>query len=400
MAWRIHDSVIRGELDNRTKGIVRGRLWLHALAEPITLELAGNAHADLAGCLLRFQNPVSTNPLRPDATFAALQRGTVGDLTASRKVRVFDIPFEQAYDLIKRGEKPPEHWANCLYLEWFSSASGRVVIEGVDWRLDISPAEWRLTAEDEQQRRRDAENGWAGFAQQLDEAVEAHRHESPENLQDWDEFDWEKSLRESDARTNKYAELLDKYGDSPNADELIAKEMGWDQDPDAVDGPEDRIWDVDEFNRICQESTGAPAPPDPLTEGVDWIRTAEGDIRHPLQDRCFRSALELWRECKARGLTKSDDPDLWQLLNEFQITGAKLAGALNGLAQGRGVNEAGLIVASLKRALAHLHAAQSGLQKLATKPLLQASTLGRTRKELFEIREGILALMKRFRAAD
>jgi hypothetical protein len=28
MAWRIHDSVIRGEIDNRAKGAVRGKLWL------------------------------------------------------------------------------------------------------------------------------------------------------------------------------------------------------------------------------------------------------------------------------------------------------------------------------------------------------------------------------------
>ena len=48
MAWRIQDSVIRGEIDNRTKGIVRGRLWLHGIVEPIVLELTGNAHADLA----------------------------------------------------------------------------------------------------------------------------------------------------------------------------------------------------------------------------------------------------------------------------------------------------------------------------------------------------------------
>ena len=28
MAFRIHDSVVRGEVDNRVKGIVRGRIWL------------------------------------------------------------------------------------------------------------------------------------------------------------------------------------------------------------------------------------------------------------------------------------------------------------------------------------------------------------------------------------
>ena len=31
MAWRIHDSVQRGEVDNRERGIVRGRIWLRGM---------------------------------------------------------------------------------------------------------------------------------------------------------------------------------------------------------------------------------------------------------------------------------------------------------------------------------------------------------------------------------
>ena len=58
MAFRIHDSVVRGQIDNRVKGIVRGKVWLENRAEPLTLELKGNAHRDLAGCLLTFTNPL------------------------------------------------------------------------------------------------------------------------------------------------------------------------------------------------------------------------------------------------------------------------------------------------------------------------------------------------------
>ena len=63
MAWRIHDSVQRGEIDNRERGVVRGKVWLHGLAEPVALELKGNACPDLAGCLLTFENPGKTVPL-------------------------------------------------------------------------------------------------------------------------------------------------------------------------------------------------------------------------------------------------------------------------------------------------------------------------------------------------
>src|SRR5437868_3398408 len=115
MAFRIHDSVVRGEIDNRVKGIVRGKIWVEGRAEPVTLELKGNAHPDLAGCLLTF-----TNPSKPIAhphldNLASVQRGVAGDLTAARKVRVFDLPVEDAYAMLKRKEKPPEHLANSLY---------------------------------------------------------------------------------------------------------------------------------------------------------------------------------------------------------------------------------------------------------------------------------------------
>jgi hypothetical protein len=39
MVFRIHDSVTRGEMDNRAKGLVRGKIWVAGRAEPIVLEL-------------------------------------------------------------------------------------------------------------------------------------------------------------------------------------------------------------------------------------------------------------------------------------------------------------------------------------------------------------------------
>ena len=36
MAFRIHDSVVRGEIDNRVKGMVRGKIWVEGRAEPVS----------------------------------------------------------------------------------------------------------------------------------------------------------------------------------------------------------------------------------------------------------------------------------------------------------------------------------------------------------------------------
>src|SRR5436190_9826077 len=189
MAWRIHDHVIRGVIDNRIKGRVNGELWLDGFDAPLKLELNGNACADLAGCLLEFKNPQKTFPMTREARLNPEQRGAIGDLTASRKVRVFMIATEVAFDMLKRGEKPPERMANSLYLEWFSEANGRVVVESADYELTISPPEWRLTPDDEKQRGQDAQSGWTGFVQQLDEALAQHQRGQKDPAADWDEHD-------------------------------------------------------------------------------------------------------------------------------------------------------------------------------------------------------------------
>jgi hypothetical protein len=389
MAWRIQDSVIRGEIDNRMKGRVRGRLWLDGLAEPVKLELEGNACADLAGCRLKFRNPLKTIPMRKDATMNPLQQGQIGDLTASRKVRVFDVPLEEAFAMIDRGEKPPEHMANSLYLEWFSEANGRVVIESADYELEISAPEWRMTAKEDDARARQAAEGFGFFLQRLTEAVEKHQRGQKDPEAEWDEHDYEKFLRESDARTDKYMELQEKYGDSDEAEAKIAKEMGWDRELSPEEEARRREW-IEEVNAAAEAALDEPEPePDPATEGKDWIRTENGDLAHPLQHRCFESAVKFWHACDELGLKEDGDDDLNEFIFEFQTTGAKLAGALNSIARDGGVRDAAFTVAYLKRALGHLHKSQAGLEAVAPKNLLPEPLLAEARKDLFEIRESI-----------
>jgi len=396
MAFRIHDSVVRGEIDNRVKGIVRGKIWVEGRAEPVILELKGNAWPDLAGCLLTFTNPQERFPHPHLDSLDPVQRGSIGDLTASRKVRVFDVPLEKALEMIRRKEKPPEHMANSLYLEWFSEANGRVVIESADYELTISAPEWRMTPEEDAERARQAAAGMDDFMRKLTEAIEQQERGQKHPDEEWNEHDYEKFLKESDARTDKYMELLDQYGDSAEAEAKIAKEMGW-LDEDQTDDGQERM-SIEEINAICEAGANQPPPePDPQREGIDWVRTEDGDLRHPLQHRCFESAMKFWHQADELGLDKSADKDLGQFIFEFQTTGAKLAGALNGIARGAGFTDAAFTVAYLKRALDHLHKSQAGLEAVAPRKLLPETMVAEARKEMFEIREGILHLMDELR---
>ena len=51
MAFRIHDSVVRGEIDNRVKSVVRGKVWLENRAEPLTLIGLVDGHVGRQGRL-------------------------------------------------------------------------------------------------------------------------------------------------------------------------------------------------------------------------------------------------------------------------------------------------------------------------------------------------------------
>lgn len=398
MAFRIHDSVVRGEIDNRVKGTVRGRIWLAGGAAPLELLLAGDAHPDLAGCLLTFVNPRPQPNPRDLADLHPEQHGTIGDLTASRKVRVPAVPMEEFLNWPKDKGRPPSRWANSLYLEWFSQANGRVVIESADYELTISAPEWRLTPEEEAERARQAAAGMQGFLDQLTAAIEAQESRQKPPDVAWNEHDYERFMKTCDASTEKYGELLDKYGDTEDAQAKIAAAMGWDRpvDPDGDDDPE--RMSIEELNALCEEAARTPPPePDPHREGIDWIRTDRGDVAHPLQHRCFESALKLWRAADALAPDRRRDPDLGRCILEFQTTAAKLAGALGSIAQGVAMPDPPFTVAYLKRALDHLHRAQTGLEAAAPKGFLPEPLVAEARTELLAIREGILRLMDEYR---
>ena len=209
-----------------------------------------------------------------------------------------------------------------------------------------------------------------------------------------DEFGYEKLFRESDARTDKYMKLREKYKDHPDREKLAAREMGWDWLVEALE--------ADERGELPQHEPGdvPMLEPNPLTEGIDWVRSEEGDIHHPLTKRAMESGIAIWHFCNDRGLLEEGgDEDLGEMVFQFQTAGAKIAGALDGLGYDEDIREGGFIVAALKRALGYVNASMAAAEKVAPKQLIPDERLEAFRKELFSTREEILALMQRFRSS-
>ena len=187
MAWRIEEAVIRGEIDNRVRDRVTGRIWFAGRAAPVELVLKGNCWRDLAGRRLEFTNP-APKPGLP-AGLAPRQQGTVGDITASRKVKVPDIPLEQIGEYYAAHKPFPWHWGNSLYLEWFGERNGRVVIESTDYVLKIvGDSTWDMMAAEEEAQRRANGEAMTGFMERLGEAAaEAAGEKFPDEDPEGDE---------------------------------------------------------------------------------------------------------------------------------------------------------------------------------------------------------------------
>lgn len=170
MALRIDEYVIKGEIDNRTRGKVTGKIWFTDRKDPVLLNLTGNAWRDLAGWHLTFENP-APKPGTPTDLFTD-QTGVTGDITASRKCRIPEVPIDELYSLAKAGLPYPWHWGNTLYLEWFSRRNGRVVIESADYKLTISPDRaWTMTKAEEKSQLQANQKALHSFMEILADAV-------------------------------------------------------------------------------------------------------------------------------------------------------------------------------------------------------------------------------------
>jgi hypothetical protein len=377
MAWRIADNIVRGEIDNRTPGLVHGEIWLAGIKVPLTLKLIGNGHKDLAGCKLTFSNP--TPKADPSLTLKADQTGTVGDMTAARKVRVID---NLDYKALTDNQPFSEHMANLLYLEWFSDTNGRVVIESTDYEIEIGEPAWRLSPEDESRQLEANAEAMQSFMDQITESFDP-REEAAYNGDPKDEFEWELFLRASDRRSTKLGELLEKYNGHPDRDRLIARGMGWKEIEEMLDAQAESLEEEEEDEALEFDE------PD-----EEEIARAERPIRHPLVTRIIDRSVELSR------LTENQrDDDINEMVGSYMVVGPKIAGALtigdHDLAPD--LNMSGLVVAKLKRAIGELSRALTAAERLRESKRQLPFSIDDWITEMLETRQEILALMDDFR---
>src|SRR3954470_19039854 len=87
----------------------------------------------------------------------------------------------------------------------------------------------------------------------------------------WDEYEWERFLQQQDHKTEKYMELLEKYLDHPQRDQIIAREMGWTQ---LLNEEESDSWSDEVDAMLAEESnsrddTSEQQEPPSFTDGFE-----------------------------------------------------------------------------------------------------------------------------------
>jgi len=201
----------------------------------------------------------------------------------------------------------------------------------------------------------------------------------------WDEYDWERFLQQQDRKTEKYMELLERYIDDPNRDQIIAREMGWNHllDKDGREWEEnvDHLFDVG----MAEEEDGEDHPDD-KEEAEDGFEV------HPLYQASF--ALTVWIDQlfeEAREL--QNDPAAVKLSTNVAIASAKLAAALSD----DDVDEIGMTIAYLKRALKAIMTGIEAAMQLRKDGAIDSERFGTLNQRLFQIRDGIIQLMGEYR---
>ena len=105
MAWRPHEQLVEGELDNTVPGKVTGRIRFVGIKEIVKLDLVGDFHRDIRGTTVRLSGCARDDEEARQfmESFSPVQTGEVGDMTAGL---------------------PPQDYVNYPYFEIYSAQGG------------------------------------------------------------------------------------------------------------------------------------------------------------------------------------------------------------------------------------------------------------------------------------
>jgi hypothetical protein len=199
----------------------------------------------------------------------------------------------------------------------------------------------------------------------------------------WDEYQWERFLQQQDHKTEKYMELLEKYLDHPQRDQIIAREMGWTQ---LLNG---ETWNEDVDSLLAEE---ADSDENLASVPENTVPSVDGFEDHALYRAAF--ALTVWiDQLFDEHSNLQNEPAAVKLATHSALASAKLAAALSD----DDVDELGMTIAYLKRALKAITMSMEAGAQLLSEGLINSRQHSVLKQRLFEVRDGIITLMGQYR---
>lgn len=222
-----------------------------------------------------------------------------------------------------------------------------------------------------------------------------------ESSEDWDEYGWERALRESDDYASRYMLLLKRFCDLPEANELIAERMG----PDFRDKLPACELDCEDCDQRWQCEFGAPL--DWTPPGMDDFGDADDDVDsdEPLKpgDALFYEADPTFNVLRQTALGWCNihsvilPPESRRRgLRILYFIGRALANLSYSIGNGLYEQPAGS-VAFAKRSASQVNAALGELQELIREKTRLARLLGAMQNHLLKARGAVVDHLQRCR---
>src|SRR3954454_4109891 len=178
-------------------------------------------------------------------------------------------------------------------------------------------------------------------------------------------------------------ELLETYLDHPQRDQIIAQEMGWTQ----VLEPKD--WNAEVDALLEGSEAGDHSAENDCNCNDDSSESFED---HSLYRGAF--ALTIWiDQLFDQNPSLQNEPAAVKLATHAALASAKLAAALSD----DDVDEIGMTIAYLKRALKAITIAMDGAAQLLGDKLISPAQYAVVQQRLFQVRDGIITLMGEYR---
>jgi hypothetical protein len=215
----------------------------------------------------------------------------------------------------------------------------------------------------------------------------------------WSEAEWDAFLDRADFCSARYQELFETLADDPQRDQIIGREMGWDENEPHVETP---------WLRELEQQAGSEQAEDIGSRDEDIAENVRNIHAQLDAEDAALNSIPAYRAALAFGdavrlaimaMSQASDPalddDLIQTLTQALAIAAKVAA---GHAMGYHDEVLGGNIAQCRRAMDAAGACAISLQCIAQKKLLEAATATRLEQQLDQVRQALEARLKELRA--